>query len=89
MDDILTYLEDLTYPDSLPPEYFALLKAQDPYLDTIQKQLSLRFLDDFTDAQCESIRWLRQEAFSRGFRLGAQLILALAGPSSPSIHHRS
>ena len=89
MDDVLSCLEDLTYPETLPPEYFALTKLQDPYLDAIQEKLSLRFLDDFTDAQCEDIKWQRREAFSRGFRLGAQLILALAEPSSPGTHHRS
>ena len=89
MNDILYYLENLTYPESLPQEYFELIKRQDPYLKTIQEKLSLHFLDAFTEVQCEEIKWQRREAFSRGFRLGARLILALAEPSFPDIHHRS
>ena len=80
MDNILAYLEKLTYPEDLPQEYFSLIKCQDPYLD---------FLDELTYAQSEGIKWERQEAFSRGFRLGARLMLALAPPSAPDTHHRS
>ena len=89
MDNILTYLENLTYPENLPDEYFELLKMQNPYLKTIQEQLSLNFLDGFYDTQSEGIKWERREAFSRGFRLGARLILALAEPSAPDTHHSS
>ena len=89
MDNILAYLEKLTYPEDLPQEYFSLIKCQDPYLKIIQEQLSLDFMDELTYAQSEGIKWERQEAFSRGFRLGARLMLALAPPSAPDTHHRS
>lgn len=89
MEHFLTWLEDLTYPESLPPEYFEITKCQSPYLNAIQEQFSLDFLDDFVRVQSEETNWLRREAFSRGFRLGAKLILALAPPSAPDTHHRS
>ena len=89
MNDILSHLEKIAYPEELPSEYFELLKKQDPYLKTIQEQLSLDFLDGFYDTQSEGIKWERREAFSRGFRLGARLILALAEPSAPDTHHSS
>lgn len=81
MDDILTYLEELTYPDPLLREYFAVLRNTDPLTKVIQEKLSLGFLDGLTSAQGEVTKWERQEAFSRGFRLGAQLTLAGIQPS--------
>ena len=89
MSDILSYLEKLTYPENLPQEYFEAVKCQDPYLKIIQEQLSMDFLDGFTYAQGEGIKWERREAFSRGFRLGAQIILALAEPSAPDTRRKS
>ena len=89
MQDLLSYLENLTYPETLPPEYFESVKYQEPYLNAIEERLSMGFLDDFIDSQCEEIYWIRREAFSRGFRLGAQIILALAEPSAPNTRHRS
>ena len=89
MDDILNYLEDITQPDSLPPEYFEILKTTEPFVNMIQEKLSLTFLDDLTNAQAEVIRWERQECFARGFRLGARLMLALADPAAPGTRHRS
>lgn len=77
MDDILSYLEDLTQPDRLPEEYFSLLHATDPYTSVIQDKLSLEFLDGLDDTQSELVKWERREGFSRGFRLGAQLMLSL------------
>ena len=56
MDNILAYLEKLTYPEDLPQEYFSLIKCQDPYLKIIQEQLSLDFLDELTYAQSEGIK---------------------------------
>ena len=89
MDDILSYLEKLTYPEDISPEYFEVFKRVEPFLKMIQEQISLDFVDGFHYAQCDVIKWERQEAFSRGFRLGARLILALAEPSAPNTHHRS
>lgn len=37
MEHFLTWLEDLTYPESLPPEYFEITKCQSPYLNAIQE----------------------------------------------------
>ena len=88
MQDLLSYLENLTYPEDLPPEYFKATKCQEPYLNAIQKRLSMDFLDGFINSQCEEVHWTRREAFSRGFRLGAQIILALAEPSAPGTRHR-
>lgn len=88
MDDILAYLENLTQPDTMPPEYFDILKGTDPFTEVIQKRLSLQFLDGLTDAQNEVARWERREAFARGVRLGVGLMLA-AGPASRDTHHRS
>ena len=89
MDDILAYLEDITQPESVPPEYFAILKGTDPFTKIIQEKLSLCFLDGLTNAQTEVIKWERQECFARGFRLGARLILALAEPCAPDTRHSS
>lgn len=75
MQDLLSYLENLTYPETLPPEYFDAMKDQEPYLNEIQEKLSMGFLDAFMASQCEEVDWTRREAFSRGFRLGARLIL--------------
>lgn len=80
MDDILAYLEDLTQPDPWPPEYFALLDKTAPYTHAIQERFSLSFLDALTEAQCEVTKWERLECFSRGFRLGVQLMLAALHP---------
>lgn len=76
MDVILAWLENQTQPDPFPPEYFALVDKTGPYSDAILEQFSMSFLDGLTDALCEISKWERQEAFSRGFRLGIQLILA-------------
>lgn len=76
MDDILAYLEELTYPDSLPREYFALQDRVNPYADAILKQFPMSFLDGLTEVRGEVTRWERQEAFSRGFRLGVRLTLS-------------
>ncbi len=53
MDDILTYLEELTHPDPLLREYFAVLRNTDPFTKVIQEKLSLGFLDGLTSAQGE------------------------------------
>ena len=76
MDDILDYLEDVTRPDSRPPEYFALLDRTDPYTAAILEKFSLDFLDGLTEAQCGASDWLQRECFSRSFRLGVRLTLA-------------
>ena len=89
MNEILAYLEQLTYPEELSAEYREIEKKLDPFYNAIREQFSLKFLDDFHYTQSDAIKWERQEAFSRGFRLGAKLILALSGPSAPGIHHRS
>ena len=89
MNDILSHLEKITYPEELPSEYFELLKKQDPYLKTIQEQLSLDFLDGFYDTQSEGVKWERRGAVARGFSMGASLILALAKHSAPDTHHSS
>ena len=89
MDDILDYLEELTHPSDWPPAYFELIKALGPLTDKVVEALSLEFLDQLDYAQSEVLNFHCQEAFSRGFRLGAQIILALAEPSAPDTHHRS
>ena len=90
MDDILEYLEELTHPESRPSEYCSLLEAMDPLTDKIKDTLSLEFLDQLDYAQADILNYECREAFSRGFRLGVQLILAaLAEPSVPDTRHRS
>ena len=89
MDDILAYLEELTHPETRPPAYFELAKAMDPLTDQIRDALSLEFLDRLNYAQADIDNFLCQEAFSRGFRLGARLILALSAPSAPNTRHSS
>ena len=81
MDNILDWLEYQTQPDPWPPEYFALVDQTDPYSDAILEHFSMSFLDGLTDALCEISKWERQEAFSRGFRLGVQLTLEGLQPS--------
>lgn len=89
MDDILAYLEKLTHPETRSPVYFELAKVMGPLTDQIRDALSLEFLDRLNYAQADIDNFLCQECFSRGFRLGAQIILALSGPSAPGIHHKS
>lgn len=89
MSDLLDYLEELTRPDTPPPEYFEVLRKIIPFTKTIPEQISLDFLDGFSLAQVQITQWECREAFSRGFRLGARLILALAPPSAPDTRHRS
>ena len=89
MNEILAYLEQLTYPEELTSEYREIEKKLDPFYNAIREQLSLKFLDNFHYTQSDAIKWERQEAFSRGFRLGARLILALSEPSAPNTRHSS
>ena len=89
MDDILAYLEELTHPESRPQAYFNLVKAMDPLTDQIRDALSLEFLDKLNYAQADINNFLNLEAFSRGFRLGTRLILALSEPSAQDTHHNS
>lgn len=48
-----------------------VIELEQPILDA----LSLEYLDRLTEAQSEVLLQERQECFSRGFRLGAQLML--------------
>ncbi len=89
MDDILEYLEEATHPEELGPEYRVLLQKMEPAHDALLAVSSIELMDQWFDANAEISVFECQEAFSRGFRLGARLILALAAPSSPSTHHRS
>lgn len=89
MDDILAYLEKLTQENIPSPEYHDLLRKMDPLTDRIKETLSLEFLDKLNYVQADILNLECGEAFSRGFRLGARIILALAGPSAPDTHHRS
>lgn len=90
MDDILDYLEEITHPETQPPEYYSLIKALDPLTDKVVEAFSLEFLDQLNYAQADILNFHSRESFSRGFRLGVQLILAaLAGPSAPDTRHRS
>ncbi len=89
MDDILEYLEEITHPETQPPEYYSLLKALDPLSDKVVEALSLDFLDQLNHAQADILNFHSKECFSRGFRLGIQLILAaLSEPSAPGTRHR-
>lgn len=76
MNDILAYLESVTQPDSMGPEYSELLKRASALEAPIQKAFSLEYLDRLSEAQCDILRFERRECFSRGFRLGVRLLLA-------------
>lgn len=79
MNDILTYLESITQPDSMGPEYSKLLQKVSDLEVPVQKALSLEYLDALSEAQGDVLRLERRECFSRGFRLGVQLMLAARG----------
>ena len=90
MDNILHYLELITQPDHLGPEHSALMQQVIQLEKPIQDVFSLDYLDALSQAQSDVLRHERRECFSRGFRLGARLILAaLAVPSAPDTRHRS
>lgn len=76
MDDILTYLESITQPDSMGPEHSELMKKAIALEGPIQKALSPDYLDKLSDAQSDILRFECRECFSRGFRLGVRLTLA-------------
>ncbi len=76
MDDILTYLEDITQPDSLGPEHAALTKKVCELEKALLAAIPLSYLDALTEAQSEVLRFERRECFSRGFRLGIRLTLS-------------
>lgn len=76
MDDILTYLESITQPDSLGPEHSRLMQKAIALEVPVHEALSLDYLDKLTEAQTDILRFECRECFSRGFRLGVQLILA-------------
>jgi len=76
LDDILHYLESVTQPESMGPEFSRLMQQVIELEEPIQKVLSLDFLDAFSEAEGELMRFERRECFSRGFRLGVQLMLA-------------
>lgn len=76
MDDILNYLESITQPDDMGPEHSRLLKKAIALETPIQEVFSLDYLDKLTDAQNDILRFECRECFSRGFRLGVQLMLA-------------
>lgn len=76
MDDILAYLESITQPDSMGPEHSALLQKAIALEASIQEALSPEYLDRLSETQCDILRVERRECFSRGFRLGVQLLLA-------------
>lgn len=61
----------------------------DPLTDRIKETLSLEFLDQLNYAQADIFNLYCREAFARGFRLGARIILTLAPPFSEDTHHRS
>ena len=90
MDHILDYLEEVTKPDELGPEYRELLQKLGPLDDQFLKATSLELMDQWFFATADITDFERRECFSRGFRLGSRLTLAaLAGPSAPDIRRRS
>ncbi len=89
MDDILEYLEEVTHPEELGPEYHSLLKKLSPLNDILQTATSRELMDQWFFANADIAAFECQSAFSRGFRLGARLILALSEPSAPNTRHSS
>ena len=76
MGDILDYLEEITQPDSLGPEYHDLLEKTGPLNDRLTELTSIEFMNEHFNATAAVITIERRECFSRGLRLGVQLILA-------------
>ena len=89
MDDVLDYLEEVTKPDELGPEYRELLKKLGALDEQFLKATSMELMNQWFFANADITDFERRECFSRGFRLGARLILALAAPSAPDTRHRS
>ena len=90
MDGILEYLEEATKPDELGPEYRELLKKLGPLDEQLLNATSMELMDQWFFANADISEFERQECFSRGFRLGTQLILAALAPiSAADTHHRS
>ncbi len=77
MDDILTYLESITQPDSLGPEHSVLMQKLCELESSVLKDIPLPSLDMISNARNELFLFECRECFSRGFHLGARLMLAL------------
>lgn len=82
MNDILAYLESITQPDEMGPEYRELLEKQAPFEDAFLNATSWDFMNQWYDASSDVVGFERQECFSRGFRLGVRLTLAALQPSA-------
>ncbi len=94
MGDILDYLNELTQPDGSTPEYRELLKQLEPFDEAFKKQVSITELNRFWGIQDCLIGLECREAFARGFRLGAGVLLAVLTPPGrlpgpPDTRHRS
>lgn len=77
MDDIFAYLEEITRPESFGPGYMDLLQKLGPLIEIFQAATSIELMDQWFFANADITTFECQEAFSRGFRLGAQLMLSL------------
>ena len=84
MDDILTYLEQVTQPDKMGPEHAALMHALCDLQSSILKDIPLSSLDALSDARSQVSLFECRECFSRGFRLGVRLILAALDSPRPT-----
>ena len=89
MDDILEILREVTAPTSVWPEYQEKLDALDPYHDKVAAVLSEAYADELWSVACDVLLEECKEHFARGFRLGAQLMLLIAGPAAPDTRHKS
>ena len=81
MIDIIKILNHATAPVYASEAYMALSKETNPYWDAIAKAFSLRFVNDFFDANSAVTAQECGESFERGLWLGLRLgQLAEQGP---------
>ena len=82
MNDFLQYLNDLTQPAILWPKCIEKIQICDPFWEQVLALTSTEVVNQFTDALDNIEDEKRLESFSRGFRLGAQAMLAVLTPLS-------
>ena len=75
MESLIKEIQEATRPIAPSPEMGEKTKKLDPYYEKIKSAFGRSFVDDFCDLDAETWRLEIDEAFSRGFRTGAQLML--------------
>lgn len=77
MQSILDWLDESSSPSDMQDWEWEAMRTLQPYAKAIQGALTDEFLDELTSAACAAEARAEHDAFVRGFRLGAGLLLEL------------